>query len=166
MPRKPARSKKDKVLHTRVPEQVEAALRRRAEELRIPLSSLIRNILEDTLHFVDNLVSDGLAIADTVRKDALHVARTAREGAEKLKGPKEAIAGEPRPRVPPRAKVLGWQELILERGVSCAFCGVRLERGSRAMMGVGGAGSPPFACRSCLGAARGSRGATKPRHRH
>lgn len=150
MPRKSIRKKKDKVLHTRVPGEVEAALRRRAEELRVPLSSLIRNILEDTLHFVDNVVSDSLAIAETVRKDALQVAKTSRQGAEKLKSSKGQTAGAISRPKPDLQGIVGWQELILERRATCTFCRAPLHRGSQAMIGIGAKAQTPLACLPCF----------------
>lgn len=40
--------RKVKFLHTRVPEKLERKIRERAEQIRVPVSVLIRNILEDT----------------------------------------------------------------------------------------------------------------------
>jgi predicted DNA binding CopG/RHH family protein len=41
------KERKDKFLHTRVPEDLEREIKERAEQMRIPVSVLIRNILED-----------------------------------------------------------------------------------------------------------------------
>ena len=47
------RARKERVIHTRVPAPLEAELKRFAEELRIPVSNLIRTILEDALAAAD-----------------------------------------------------------------------------------------------------------------
>ena len=57
---KPARSpasngrpKKERVIHTRVPAVLEEELKRFADDLRVPVSNLIRTILEDALTAAD-----------------------------------------------------------------------------------------------------------------
>jgi len=45
--------KHERVIHTRVPAALEAELRRFAENLRVPVSNLIRTILEDALAVAD-----------------------------------------------------------------------------------------------------------------
>lgn len=47
------RPRKERVIHTRVPAPLEEELKRFAEELRIPVSNLIRTILEDALAAAD-----------------------------------------------------------------------------------------------------------------
>ncbi len=45
--------KKERVIHTRVPAALEEELKRFAENLRVPVSNLIRTILEDALAVAD-----------------------------------------------------------------------------------------------------------------
>jgi len=45
--------RKEKVLHTRISEALDDALRRASEELRVPVSNLVRNVLEDVFTVVD-----------------------------------------------------------------------------------------------------------------
>src|SRR3954462_9941506 len=45
--------KKERVLHTRVPAVLERELKRFADNLRIPVSNLVRTILEDALDVAD-----------------------------------------------------------------------------------------------------------------
>src|SRR6476646_3932854 len=45
--------KKERVLHTRVPAVLERELKRFADNLRIPVSNLVRTILEDALQVAD-----------------------------------------------------------------------------------------------------------------
>lgn len=44
---KVSKERKVKFLHTRVPEELEREIKEKAENMRIPVSLLIRNILED-----------------------------------------------------------------------------------------------------------------------
>ena len=45
--------KKERVLHTRVPAVLEAELKRFAQNLRVPVSNLVRTILEDAIVVAD-----------------------------------------------------------------------------------------------------------------
>ena len=47
------RTKKERVIHTRVPALLEEELKRFADDLRVPVSNLIRTILEDALAAAD-----------------------------------------------------------------------------------------------------------------
>ena len=49
----PLPAKKERVLHTRVPAVLERELKRFADNLRVPVSNLVRTILEDALSVAD-----------------------------------------------------------------------------------------------------------------
>jgi hypothetical protein len=51
------RRRKERVLHTRVSEQLSEDIRRAAEDLRVPMSNLVRNVLEEAFGAVER-VSD------------------------------------------------------------------------------------------------------------
>ena len=51
------RRRKERVLHTRVSEQLSDDIRRAAEDLRVPVSNLVRNVLEEAFGAVER-VSD------------------------------------------------------------------------------------------------------------
>lgn len=51
------RSRKERVLHTRISEQLSEDIRRAAEDLRVPMSNLVRNVLEEAFGAVER-VSD------------------------------------------------------------------------------------------------------------
>jgi len=53
------RGRKERVLHTRISEQLAEDLRRAAEDLRVPVSNLVRNVLEETFSVVES-VTDSL----------------------------------------------------------------------------------------------------------
>jgi hypothetical protein len=51
--RRDGRTKKERVIHTRVPASLEEELKRFADDLRVPVSNLIRTMLEDALAAAD-----------------------------------------------------------------------------------------------------------------
>jgi hypothetical protein len=53
------RARKERVLHTRISEQLAEDIRRVAEDLRVPVSNLVRNVLEETFSVVES-VTDNL----------------------------------------------------------------------------------------------------------
>jgi len=67
---KNARTRKVRVIHTRVPVVLEKELKRFADKMRVPVSNLIRTILEDAL-----------SLAETAGKN---VKRELRSGAARL----------------------------------------------------------------------------------
>lgn len=144
---------KDKVLHTRVPEELEDALQKKAVAMRIPVSNLIRNILEDAFQFVENVVADGLSITDSIRKDAISIAETTKTGFSALKQPRKTKAQTS----PDRKKidsvlsqVYGWQEIVLNKNGACFACAKEVKKGSKAKMSAGGVTPPIFLCRVCF----------------
>src|SRR5580704_6170354 len=59
--------KKERVIHTRVPESLEAELRKRAEGLGMSVSNLVRNVLGHAFGLVGDVVADSHAIARAAR---------------------------------------------------------------------------------------------------
>jgi hypothetical protein len=45
---RPRRERKERVLHTRISQQLAEDIGRMAEDLRVPVSNLVRNVLEAT----------------------------------------------------------------------------------------------------------------------
>ncbi|HEV7555344.1 MAG TPA: hypothetical protein VGO00_07825, partial [Kofleriaceae bacterium] len=96
--------RKERVIHTRVPESLEAELRERAQGLGISVSNLVRNVLGHAFGLVGDVVADGHAIA-----------RAARGGRER----------EPRAdgiTTPTIGDVLGWQRVTLAKNAVCTRC--------------------------------------------
>ena len=126
-----AEEPKARVLHTRIPESLEDAIKTKARRLRIPVSNLVRNALEQAFQLVENVVGDGLEIAEAARR-----------GAERVR---EAAAR-------PRAEIYGWQELIVNRDERCRDCGAELDRGEKAYRGLSDLpdAEPVFLCPRCL----------------
>src|SRR6187431_563417 len=65
-PREGPSDRKERVLHTRIPAVLEQELKRFAENLRVPVSNLVRTILEDAVSVADaagDKVEEGLKSA-------------------------------------------------------------------------------------------------------
>ena len=80
----PSPPRKDRLVQTRVPRELETRLKQEASRRRVTLSYLIRSLLEDTvslvdgvLDSVDGIVSNSVELAENVGRDALRIARTA-----------------------------------------------------------------------------------------
>jgi hypothetical protein len=88
------RPRKDRLIQTRVPQDLESTLKDEARKRRLSVSHLIRNVLEDTFSLVDNVVTevdrvvtDSVEMVATVKRDAARLAATAR-GQTSHRGPR------------------------------------------------------------------------------
>ena len=123
--------KKPKVIHARVSDKVDDALKDRAERLGVSVSNLVRNILQNTFGLVENIVADGADIA---------------RSANPPESPTEDSAGTPSA---PSPQILGWQEAILALNALCQRCNAILARGTRAAIAVP-TQAGAFLCLECL----------------
>ncbi len=123
---KPGRSAsepKDKVLQTRVPKSLYNDLAAQARRLRVPVSNLVRNILEDSVRMVENIVDGGLDIVEALASKA---------DEQEL------------------SEVIGWQPMTPSRQLPCSRCGRSLEKDSDAFVSVGAPGKRTFViCPEC-----------------
>jgi hypothetical protein len=126
--------RKARLIQTRVDGQLEDTLREAAKQRRVSVSQLIRNVLEDTFHLVDNVVADAGQLAAGVKRDAKRVADAARG---RRRDPVEAIEA--------------WQEVVVGKQTACERCLDLLERGDKALMGVGDDPNTPkvWLCTKC-----------------
>jgi len=121
--------KKERVIHTRVPESLETQLREKAQDLGISVSNLVRNVLGHAFGLVGDVVADSHAIARAARGDK-----------------KQPPA--PAPVVTTSIDdVLGWQPIVLGKNAVCAKCNAILPRGRDAAVGVG---TQLVVCQACL----------------
>jgi hypothetical protein len=125
--------RKERVIHTRVPESLEAELRERAERLGISVSNLVRNVLGHAFGLVGDVVADSQAIA--------RAARAAR-GAREVRDDKPAEASFD--------DVLGWQQVALAKNAVCARCNAILARGSDAGLGITERSARVVVCIPCM----------------
>jgi len=130
--------RKERVLHTRVPAVLERELKRFADNLRIPVSNLVRAILEDAVSAADAAT--------------LGVEERLKRAAEQLEQERKKL----KKRVFPDqlAKVFAFQTVLLAQPVTCADCGKDLARGAVAHLGLtdppASSGDRIFVCDGCL----------------
>lgn len=131
--------KKERVLHTRVPAVLERELKRFADNLRVPVSNLVRAILEDAVAAAD-------AAGESVEGRLTRAAQQLEIGREKLK---QAVLPDP------LADVYAFQPVTLAQPATCAKCRKDLRPGERAHLGL--TDTPPrspaerlFACSACV----------------
>ncbi|HEY1816187.1 MAG TPA: hypothetical protein VGG74_27760 [Kofleriaceae bacterium] len=120
---------KERVIHTRVPESLEAELRKRAENLGVSVSNLVRNVLGHAFGLVGDVVADSHAIA-----------RAAKAVANPASAPAASVDD-----------VLAWQDMVLAKNAVCARCNELLPKGSDAAIGVAEhGGARVVICSSCF----------------
>ena len=118
--------KKERVIHTRVPESLEAELRKRAQDLGISVSNLVRNVIGHAFGLVGDVAADSHAIARAAR------------GEQK---PGRSAASEP-------DELLAWQPIVLAKNAVCTRCNEILPRGQKAAIAIGG--ERQIVCPPCL----------------
>jgi hypothetical protein len=133
------RSKKERVLHTRVPAVLETELKRFAENLRMPVSNLVRTILEDAMQ-----------LADTAGEN---VESRLKQAAQQLEHERARLKAKVAP--DPLRDVFAFQAVTLAQPSNCAKCAKDLPRGERAHLGMTDAPPRPgrariFVCEACL----------------
>jgi hypothetical protein len=168
--------RKDRLIQTRVPRDLESTLKREARRRRLTVSHLIRNILEDTFQLVDDvvanvdeIVTDSVELARRVGRDARRVADAVRDAVVEPEtetevtatgAPDEAPAGaapaaessDVTPDAPlPLAQVYAWNRVVANRAATCARCASELTRGSDAFVGLSDAANGPrlWLCAAC-----------------
>lgn len=141
---------KERVLHTRVPAVLDQELKRLAHSLRVPVSNVVRAILEDAVDAVDTVSerteSELLGFVQRLarQRDELRSRVRARPGedegevedAEEVPA-ERAREDEARASCPERAPelldgVFGYQPLVLAADTECSVCGRTLPAGSEA----------------------------------
>ena len=130
-----SRDRKERVLHTRVPAVLERELKRFAENLRVPVSNLVRSILEDAMSVAD-------AAGETVEARLRGAATQLEKERERLRRRIERD---------PLEDVVAFQEVTLAVAAACVGCGEILGKGAQAYLGVREeAGGPRvFVCGPC-----------------
>lgn len=141
--------KKEKVLHTRIPESLDREIKRRARSLGMSVSTVVRHVLLHTFDLVEDIVNDSANIA-------LSIAGDGEERSEKV--------GRPEPRSARRSAsadhdVLAWQEAVLNVNAVCDRCNTVIEKGTDAAIGVRDTpGTRTIICLICLDAIAGRSG--------
>jgi hypothetical protein len=133
---------KDKVLHTRVPAVLDEELKRLAKNLRVPVSNVVRAILEDAIDAVDTV---GARAEGEIKGfvDRLHKQRGElrdRVARREHEDRSEEAPSAPKSELPPCPAelpeilegVFGYQPMVLATETSCSVCGRKLPAGSDA----------------------------------
>jgi hypothetical protein len=163
--------KKDRLVQTRVPRELEDRIKEEAERRRVTVSQLVRNLLEDTVDLVDGvlgsvdgIVAGSVELAGSVSRDAVRVARAVTRGTRRLtdEGSWDLEAEVPpahRDRAEPEHRGVGedcaldhiaaWNPVVLNRAIRCSSCAAELARGDRAYAGLG-EGPIAWLCEACL----------------
>jgi hypothetical protein len=146
-------ARKERVLHTRISDQLADDIRRMADELRVPVSNLVRNVLEEAFTVVETVTDN---VGDLV-EDVMEEAERARErvrGRRRQQSWRRAQAEDPDAR-PGYPEVIGWQPLIFNQPRACADCEARIGVGQRGFAGLTQAGlSSHVLCGDCMEARR------------
>ena len=141
-------ARKERVLHTRISEPLAEDIRRLAEELRVPVSNIVRNVLEEAFSVVETVTDNVGGLIDDVVEETARVRGRRRR---RRPGSYRTVRPEPPPDRAEFPSVIGWQPIILNRRGSCADCEEELERGERAYAGTTAEGiSSIFLCRDCM----------------
>lgn len=119
-------NKKERVIHTRIPASLEEQIKRLADSLRVPVSNLVRNMLED----------------------AIDMTRRVRDRVPAAMGVAGAAASAP----DDLSDVYGWQSLTLNLDTACARCERGLVAGDDAYVGLTDRPREArvFICSACL----------------
>ena len=139
-------TKKERVLHTRVPAVLDAELKKLASALRVPVSNVVRTILEDAVQTVDAV---GKAAEDELRT----VAERLRQSRQRSRiGPPPTKDATPTPTSKaPLAGVIGFQPMMVARDSRCGLCDAPLPRSSPAFLAIRSEASTALIlCEQCL----------------
>lgn len=130
--------RKERVLHTRVPAVLERELKRLAETLRVPVSNLVRAVLEDAVAVADHA-------SENVETRLKTFASSLEQERDKLR--KRVMRD-------PLDGVFAFQPIRLAQAATCAKCKVDLRRGEHANLGlrddVRSSAARVFVCDACV----------------
>jgi hypothetical protein len=123
------------VLHTRIPAVLEAELKAAAAALRVPVSNLVRAILEDAVALADRA-------SEKVEDRLTRAARTVHDERDRLKA---------RVATDPLRDVVAFQKVTMAAEGECAQCRAELHPGDEAALAVTSRpGLARFVCPSCV----------------
>lgn len=153
-------------MHTRISEDLDEALQDAARRLRLPVSNLVRNVLEDVFDVVEAVTENVGGFVEDVVEEAQHLGRrfegrfrerTAEARARRVEVDRDEEPAQkpPAPKAASIARdfpdVAAWQPLVMNTAQDCAGCGRQMRRGDNAYLAVGGTRPGPiFLCEPCL----------------
>lgn len=130
-----AEERKERVLHTRVPAVLERELKRFAANLRVPVSNLVRAILEDAVNVADRATVN-------VENQLLSAVKQLEVERERLK--KKVLSN-------PLEHAVAFQSVTLTKPATCARCQCDLPKGTTAQLVISAEPTADrlFACTPC-----------------
>jgi hypothetical protein len=151
------RHRKERVLHTRISEQLARDIRQMAEDLRVPVSNLVRNVLEETFSVVESVTDDmGDLLEDVIEQaerasDRIHHSQRRRREREAREAHRRQ--GSERPEA--FDDIEAWQPVVLNVPRRCDDDGREIRRGEQAFVGLTASGlSGTYLCPPCVEARR------------
>ena len=137
------RRKKEKVIQTRITDNLYSKINKEANTLGVSVSNLVRNVLFNAFDLVEDIVTDGKDIAKTAQRNAYSIL-----GLNKELQPFPDQQPFPQTSQP---VILGWQEAILNLNAICSECNDILPKGTKACIAImEGQGQRPIICKKCL----------------
>lgn len=128
------RRRKDRVLNTRISEELDAQLRKTAEEMDVSVSQLVRRALQRTVDMVGNLSGNVEHLVQEAIADVQNITNVSKV---------EPNARDLRAN-PALAHVVGWQEIKTQRRTRCQLTGDIIEQGGTAFASVQADNSAPL----------------------
>ncbi len=127
--------KKERVLHTRIPAVLEAELKSAARALRVPVSNLVRTILEDAVTIADRA-------SEKVEDRLSRAAKTVHDERDRIRTKVKPA---------PLADAIAYQPVVMAARSKCAQCDTALAKGDDAGLVVTAEpGRPRFVCEECM----------------
>jgi hypothetical protein len=140
--------RKDRLIQTRVPRELEETLKQEARRQRVSVSHLIRSLVEDTFQLVDGVVAD----VDQIVSDSVSLVRNVRRSARRLGRDRGAPRGGAAAGSGALGAVYAWNDVVLQRPARCAGCRREIARGARGFVGLSDDPRAPRAwlCAACV----------------
>ncbi len=154
--------RKERVLHTRISEQLSEDIRHLADDLRVPVSNLVRNVLEEVFttveavsgdvgSFFDEVIDEAEAVRERMHarshsrrrhrrfdpvdvEDELQRDEKAERAASGGAAAEDSADAFAQTFAETFAHVLAWQPVVLNQQADCASCSRSLEAGDHAFL--------------------------------
>lgn len=123
--------RKERVLHTRVPAVLESELKRLATSWRMPVSNVVRALLEDALDAVDSVGTRAEGELRGAAELLRNQRQSLRQRAHSDVPPAPESQDAPRP---PLEGAVGFTPMVLAHATTCAVTGRAMAAGSQAFL--------------------------------
>lgn len=124
--------KKDRVLNTRIPEELDREIREQAERLDVSVSQFVRDVLHQTVDLVGNISGNVEHLVNDIVDD---VGGFRNAGANTTDRKRAAVKELAR-------TVIGWQEITANKPTICPVSDEEIRVGDPALLGIRSSGKP------------------------